>query len=81
MRRMGTGDWLEEAEEDAAIAEEVEMAVYESRLSDIECGQAEEPTVACSVCGGLVPAETAHSHRGGWIGDACCWGEFAGTTE
>lgn len=31
------------------------------------------PTVACSVCGELIQAETAHSREGGWIGDECCW--------
>jgi hypothetical protein len=35
---MGTKEWLEEAEEDAAITEEVEMAVYESRLNLVEPG-------------------------------------------
>lgn len=38
VRRMGTKDWLEEAEEDAAIAEEVEMAAYESGLNSAEPG-------------------------------------------
>jgi hypothetical protein len=35
-RRMGTTDWLEEAEEDAAITEEVEMAVHNSKLNAAE---------------------------------------------
>src|SRR5574343_547176 len=38
VRHMGTKEWLEEAEEDAAIAEEVEMAAYESRLNAPEPG-------------------------------------------
>lgn len=79
MRHMDTKDWLEAAEDDAMIVEEVEMAVYESRLNELE--QTEEDTVVCSLCGGMVSADVAHPHQGKWIGDECCWDERLKTTE
>ena len=36
VRHMGTKEWLEEAEEEIALIEEVEMAVYESRLNEVD---------------------------------------------
>jgi len=79
MRRMDTDYWLEEVEQEAAISEEVEMAVYESRLnSDIE--QAEKSIVICSMCKSSISVYTAHLHQNKWIGE-CCWDEQLRTME
>jgi len=65
VRHMGTKEWLEEAEDDALITEEVEAAAYEAMLNS--------GTVACVLCGKEVPFDTAHPYQDGWVGDACCW--------
>jgi hypothetical protein len=68
---MGTGDWLEEAEDDD------ESAARDSLGNGIGI---DEPTVVCAMCGSHVSAGTAHPHDGRWIGDKCCWNERM-TTE
>lgn len=40
----------------------------------------EEKTVVCKLCDREVPAETAHRHRGNYVGE-CCWDERLKTTE
>jgi len=37
--------------------------------------------VNCSLCGNWTPADTAHLHRGKWVGDECCWDERLRSTE
>lgn len=41
----------------------------------------EEETVECKFCGKQVPADTAHLHDGGWVGDECCWDERLRSSE
>lgn len=31
--------------------------------------------VRCQLCGKSAPADTAHRHGNGWVGDECCWDE------
>jgi formylmethanofuran dehydrogenase subunit E len=73
VRHMGTREWLEEADEDRALEEQIEKS--ERRWEE------ERERVKCSMCGKLVPIYTAHLHDGKLIGDECCWDERLKITE
>ena len=40
-----------------------------------------ETEVCCKFCHKQAPADTAHLHDGGWVGDDCCWDERLRATE
>lgn len=47
-----------------------------------EADEEHEPeTVVCKFCNKDVPADTAHLHQDGWVGDECCWDERLRITE
>lgn len=61
------------------IAKNLELTPQEAarRLCDAHLVD----TVLCQLCLKQAPAETAHRHSGGYVGDECCWDERLRSSE